>query len=361
MNSDFKSPLNKIPSSKTNFNNTSATNISKKQTNDLKHNLNLNIILTAPRGFCAGVRRAVEIVERAIEKYKTPIYVKHEIVHNKFVVEYFQKKGVIFVDDEKKVPKDSLIIYSAHGVSEDVETNSKNINLKTIDATCPLVKKVHREVIAYDQDEIEIILIGHKNHPEMLGTSGRIISKNFSIIETIEDAKNFTPKDPTKLAIATQTTLSINQTQSIVDYLTTKFPSIIESQRLKNDICYATENRQKAVKNILENNKIDILFVIGSTNSSNSNRLADIGREFNIKSFLLEKFDENIESFINNLIKTNPSKTNFNIAISAGASAPEILVQDFINKISTFFTNTNIEQNELIKEDTHFLLPKDVR
>jgi len=322
---------------------------------------NLQIILTAPRGFCAGVKRAVEIVERAIEKYGTPIYVRHEIVHNKFVVEYFKNKGVIFVDDECKVPSGATIIFSAHGVADKVEENSKNFGLQTIDATCPLVKKVHREVIAYDEQNIEIILIGHKNHPEMLGTSGRINSGNFTIIETLEDAKNFVPKNSQSLAIATQTTLSLTDTQYIVDYLTTKFPSIMERERLKNDICYATENRQKAVRNVLSTMSVDGLIVLGASNSSNSNRLADIGGEFGVLSFLTEKFEDKIIEQLIEKKQKNPSKTQFTIAITAGASAPQVLVNDFISNLSSCFSFTLIKEQELIKEDVYFILPKQVR
>ena len=353
MNNDFISPLN--------IKKDDDIKVVTNSNVDLKFDAKLNIVLTSPRGFCAGVRRAVEIVERAIAKYGVPLYVKHEIVHNKFVVEYFKNKGVIFIDDEKKVPDGQLIIYSAHGVSEEVELNSKKKHLKTIDATCPLVKKVHREVILYDDQDIEIILIGHKNHPEMLGTSGRVRSGNFTIIETIDDAKLFTPKNQDKIAIATQTTLSITQTQGIVNYLTEKFPSIKQHERLKNDICYATENRQEAIKNVLKNHPADLLVVIGAYNSSNSNRLADIGSEFGVKSFLTEKFNEDIVEFIRIKILSQKDKQSVNTVITAGASAPEILVNDFISNISSYFQDCTITIKNFISEDTYFILPKDVR
>ncbi len=317
----------------------------------------IEIILSGPRGFCAGVTRAIETVERAITKYGTPLYVKHEIVHNKHVVNYFKSKGVIFVGDVSEVPIGQVVIYSAHGVSDATEMQSASKNLKAIDATCPLVKKVHREVLAYDKEGMHILLIGHKNHPEMLGTSGRIASGNFTIIETIEDAKSFVPQNPNKLALATQTTLSTSDTKEITDYLVAKFASLQE--RLKNDICYATENRQQATSQIIQDENIDTLIVIGSQNSSNSNRLRDIGLKHKIPSFLFEVIEEQTIKTLNELY--SKKHDNLKILITAGASAPETLVQSCIKTLKTHFNLISNKEIIVIAEDIKFFLPKEVR
>ena len=241
----------------------------------------MKIILANPRGFCAGVRRAIEIVERTIEKFGTPIYVKHEIVHNKFVVDSFKERGVIFTDDISIIPSGSTIIFSAHGVSDSIIHQANAKNLQIIDATCPLVTKVHREVQKYDEQGAEIILIGHKGHPEIEGTAGKINGK-CTIVETIEDVNKLEVFDSTNLALATQTTLSMDDTKSIVEALLNKFPEI--SKHYKSDICYATQNRQNIVKSMISDatNRITKLIVVGSKESSNSNRLCDIGLENNI-------------------------------------------------------------------------------
>ena len=313
----------------------------------------MKIILAEPRGFCAGVRRAIEIVELALQKFGPPIYVNHEIVHNKFIVSEFEKKGVIFLQDllTKNLKEGSYIIYSAHGVSDAVEEYSKKHNLISIDATCPLVKKVHREVTKYDNMGYTVILVGHKNHIELQGTAGRI-KGDVLIVETIEDAFSIKPKDETKVTLATQTTLSLDDTKDIVDILKKRFPCL--NQHSQDDICYATQNRQNAVKDIIKDYKIDTLFVVGSKNSSNSNRLCDIGTNLGVKSFLIDDKNDILETMLQN------TKT---IGITAGASAPDDLIYDLVSflqeKLSIPSSNTIFATG--VKEDIIFHSPKIVR
>ncbi|MDA0617518.1 MAG: 4-hydroxy-3-methylbut-2-enyl diphosphate reductase [Proteobacteria bacterium] len=307
----------------------------------------MKIILASPRGFCAGVRRAIEIVENAIIKFGTPLYVKHEIVHNKYVVESFQKRGVIFTDDISQVPTSSTIVFSAHGVSDAVIEQSHAQNLQIIDATCPLVTKVHREVTEYDTQGMEIILIGHKGHPEMEGTSGKIKGK-YTIVETVQDVENLQVENPSNLALATQTTLSIDDTKAIVDALLLRFPDI--NKHYKSDICYATQNRQNIVKDMV--NEITKLVVVGSKESSNSNRLRDIGTENNIPSFLVDRASNLDISLFNN---------EDIIGITAGASAPENLVWEIIDFFKTHFNATIENAKTSFEEDVVFHLPKIVR
>jgi 4-hydroxy-3-methylbut-2-enyl diphosphate reductase len=310
----------------------------------------MEIILAEPRGFCAGVRRAIEIVEKAILKYGTPIYVKHEIVHNKFVIESLKSKGVIFTDDLTEIPNGSILIYSAHGVSNAIEEQALHLKMISIDATCPLVKKVHKEVIAYEEKDFEIFLIGHKNHPELEGTQGKLKNPSIAtIIETAEDAKTVMPKSPEKIAIATQTTLSLDDTSEIIEILTSRFPALKENT--KNDICYATQNRQDAVKTLIESG-IDGLIVVGAANSSNSSRLNGIGLRKNIVSFLVNDASEINFEAIKNLKK---------IGITAGASAPEILVEGVINFFKSKTSDLTITLMSGVKEDTVFFLPKELR
>ncbi len=310
----------------------------------------MEIILAEPRGFCAGVKRAISIVEKALQKFGTPLYVKHEIVHNKIVIKTLEAKGVIFTDDLSIIPEGSVVIYSAHGVSDWIENQAKKFNLISIDATCPLVKKVHKEVIHYEEEGFEIILIGHKNHPEIEGTAGRLKTKKAIIVESVEDvAKLNFPKDA-KLAVATQTTLSINDTKDIIHALTLRFPQIAEN--LKNDICYATQNRQEAVHEIISKHEVDGLIVVGSQNSSNSSRLKDIGTSKNIPSFLINEAKELDLQKISSLKK---------IAITAGASAPENLIESLITFFQENFANLKVTFAEGIKEDIIFHLPKQLR
>ena len=307
----------------------------------------MKIILANPRGFCAGVRRAIEIVEKAIEKFGTPLFVKHEIVHNKFVVENFKKKGVIFTDDIAIVPQNATIVFSAHGVSDSVIEQAKAKDLNIIDATCPLVTKVHREVQNYDENGVEIILIGHKGHPEMEGTAGKIKGK-YVIVETVEDAKNLEVEDGSALALATQTTLSVDDTKSIVEVLLGRFPEI--RKHYKSDICYATQNRQDIVKSMV--GEISKLIVIGSKESSNSNRLRDIGTQNAIPSFLVDRATNiNLEDFINDDV----------VGITAGASAPDELVWEVISFLKAQFHATVENSTANFEEDVVFHLPKSVR
>jgi 4-hydroxy-3-methylbut-2-enyl diphosphate reductase len=310
----------------------------------------MEIILAEPRGFCAGVRRAILIVEKAIEKFGIPIYVKHEIVHNKIVIESLKSKGVIFTDDLSIVPKGGVIIYSAHGVSDFIENKAEEFNLISIDATCPLVKKVHKEVINYDENGFQIILIGHKNHPEMEGTAGKLKYGKAVIIENTEDARKIEFPLNTKLAIATQTTLSLDDTKEIIEILTQKFPSLKEN--IKNDICYATQNRQNAVQSLIKEYGIEGLIVIGSQNSSNSNRLRDIGSAYKIPSFLINDFTE---------LPFNDLKNINKIGITAGASAPEHLIENLLEFLKSKVHNLKITLMNGIKEDTIFHLPKQLR
>ena len=304
----------------------------------------ISISLANPRGFCAGVDRAIEIVEQALAKYGSPIYVRNEVVHNKFVIEALKKKGAIFVNDLKSVPENSYLIYSAHGVSKKVKSDSDNLKLKSIDATCPLVTKVHKEVNHYLKNNYEIIMIGHKGHPEVEGTLGQdLTSKKMHLIENISDIDLLKISDPNKVAYVTQTTLSLDETKDIIEKLKTKF-SMIEGPKA-DDICYATQNRQDAIKRILPS--ADILFVVGSKNSSNSNRLKELGEKKGIPSILID-----------NMSDFNPAwlDDKKNIAITAGASAPEVLIKQLTTLIQSH-SNAIINEIDGPKENIVFKLP----
>ena len=309
----------------------------------------MEIILAKPRGFCAGVTRAIETVEKAIEKFGTPVYVRHEIVHNKFVVESLRKKGAIFVNEVEQIPVGAITIFSAHGVSDKVEDDALNRGLDVIDATCPLVSKVHREAKKYEEDDYEIILIGHRGHPEVEGTSGRV-KKPVILVTNEEDARNIEIQNPEKIAYVSQTTLSVDDTKKIVEILENRFPTLQKGLATK-DICYATQNRQDAVRDLCK--IVDILLVIGAQNSSNSNRLRDLGEESGLNSYLINGAQDIEEKWFENIEK---------IGLTAGASAPEVLVQEVILKIK------EISQKEVgvfdmngIEENTFFILPKKVR
>ncbi len=307
----------------------------------------MQIILAEPRGFCAGVTRAIEIVEKALVKFGSPIYVRHEIVHNKFVVEDLKNKGAVFVEKISDIPHGSLVIFSAHGVSTQVENEAKQKGLKIIDATCPLVSKVHKEAKKYETEDYEIILIGHKGHPEVEGTSGRI-RKPVILISDENEAKNI-KINPDKIAYVTQTTLSVDDTKKIVDILEQKFPKMKRGLATK-DICYATQNRQDAVKELAQ--QVDLLLVLGSQNSSNSNRLRDLGFEY-IPSYLINDASEIDPKWLKN-VKS--------IGITAGASAPEVLVKEVITTIKEL-TKLEIEVKGMNgkKENIQFALPKEFR
>ncbi len=309
----------------------------------------MQIILAKPRGFCAGVRRAIETVEKAIDKFGSPVYVRHEIVHNKFVVETLQKKGAIFVNEVSKIPEGAITIFSAHGVSDKVEDEANDRGLNVIDATCPLVSKVHREAKKHEEEGYEIILIGHRGHPEVEGTSGRV-KKKVILVTNCEDAQNIEIKNPQKIAFVTQTTLSVDDTKKIVDILESRFPNLQKGLATK-DICYATQNRQDAVKQLAK--IADILLVIGAKNSSNSNRLRDLGEESGLISFLINGPQDIQKSWFRNVE---------NIGLTAGASAPEILVQQVIAKIKEMFgEEIKVADMEGIEESVFFALPKKIR
>jgi 4-hydroxy-3-methylbut-2-enyl diphosphate reductase len=308
----------------------------------------INISLANPRGFCAGVERAILIVEKTLEKYGAPIYVHHEVVHNKFVINELKKKGVIFVESLKEIPNSSHVIFSAHGVSKAIVKESDKLNLISIDATCPLVTKVHREVNKLSNDEYTIIMIGHKGHPEVEGTMGQIeknsLTNQIHLVENIEDVNKLKVSNPNKLSYVSQTTLSIDDTKKIIDALKNKYPLIVGPK--SNDICYATQNRQEAVKQMFSQH--DLVFVVGSKNSSNSNRLLDMVKDKNIDAILIDDMTQ----FQSKWIKNKKS-----IGITAGASAPEILVQGLIQEIKKI-TEVSISEIKGIQETTVFKLPK---
>ena len=309
-------------------------------------NKELKILLSAPRGFCAGVERAIEIVEKSIQKYGSPVYVRHEIVHNKFVVDDLRNKGAIFVEELEEIKdKTRPVIFSAHGVPKKIPQDAKNYNMTYVDATCPLVSKVHREAENLHKSGYHLILIGHENHPEVIGTMGQLPEGSIDLIQNEKEANNYDPKNFEKIAYVTQTTLSVDDTKDIISILKEKFSNIREPA--KEDICYATTNRQMAVKNIAK--KCDIFFVIGSRNSSNSVRLVEVAKKSGCENSILIHSQSEIPF---NLIENSNV-----IGISSGASAPEILVENFIKELKNKFTVT-IEEVEIIKENVVFRVPK---
>ena len=309
-------------------------------------NKELKILLSAPRGFCAGVERAIEIVEKSIQKYGSPVYVRHEIVHNKFVVDDLRNKGAIFVEELEEIEdKTRPVIFSAHGVPKKIPQDAKNYNMTYVDATCPLVSKVHREAENLHKAGYHLILIGHENHPEVIGTMGQLPKGSIDLIQNEDEAKNYDPKNFEKIAYVTQTTLSVDDTKEIISILKKKFSNIREPA--KEDICYATTNRQMAVKNIAK--KCDLFFVIGSRNSSNSVRLVEVAKKSGCENSILIHSQSEIPF---NLIENSNV-----IGISSGASAPEILVENFIKELKNKFTVT-IEEVEIIKENVVFRVPK---
>jgi len=308
----------------------------------------IKILLAAPRGFCAGVDRAIEIVKKSIDKFGAPVYVRHEIVHNKHVVQSLEKKGVIFVDELDEIQdKTRPVIFSAHGVAKQVYQDADLKNLQFIDATCPLVSKVHREAEQLNKQGYQIILVGHKNHPEVIGTMGQLPVGEVTLIEKEEDINRIEiSKD--KIAYITQTTLSVDDTKEIIEALKIKFPKI--KPPIKSDICYATTNRQAAVKNIAA--KCDVFFVIGSRQSSNSQRLVEVAKKNGSKqSFLVHQEFKLQKEIIQN------AKC---IGISSGASAPDVLVDRFIDQIKEI-RNIKVQEVEIIKENVEFKLPKELR
>ena len=309
-------------------------------------NKEIKILLSAPRGFCAGVERAIEIVEKSIQKYGAPVYVRHEIVHNKFVVDDLKSKGAVFVEELEEIEdKSRPVIFSAHGVPKKIPEDAKDYNMTYVDATCPLVSKVHREAENLSKAGYHIILIGHENHPEVIGTMGQLPEGTIDLIQNEDEALNYKNKLNKKIAYVTQTTLSVDDTKDIIKILKEKFKDIHETP--KEDICYATTNRQMAVKNIAK--KCDIFFVIGSRNSSNSVRLVEVAKKSGCSSSYLIHSQSEIP--YEQIEKSNT------IGISSGASAPEILVENFISELKKRFT-INIDEVEIIKEDVVFKIPK---
>lgn len=310
----------------------------------------IEIKLANPRGFCAGVDRAIEIVERALEQFGAPIYVRHEVVHNRFVVDSLRKKGAIFVDELHEVPDQSTVIFSAHGVAKAVRKEADQRKLTVFDATCPLVTKVHMEVIRNCKHGKDTILIGHKGHPEVEGTMGQSTEEyggHIFLVESPQDAQNVAVNQPEDVSYVTQTTLSVDDTKEIIEVLKQRFPSIKSPKR--DDICYATQNRQDAVKQLVKD--CDLLLVIGSNTSSNSNRLREIAEKKGIESYLIDDANH-----INNEWLINKNK----IGVTAGASAPEILVKQVVKKLEKLTSSTVVELAG-VEENITFAVPKELR
>lgn len=305
------------------------------------------ILLANPRGFCAGVDRAIDIVERALELYGAPIYVRHEVVHNKYVVDQLRDKGAVFVDELHEVPDDSTVIFSAHGVSKEVEDTAANRGLQVFDATCPLVTKVHLEVVKYARQGKEVILIGHAGHPEVEGTMGRYDTSaggRIVLVETPADVKKLDIKNPDELAFVSQTTLSVDDTEEIIETLRGRYPAISAPKR--DDICYATQNRQDAVKKLCQ--EVDLLLVVGAANSSNSNRLRELGERAGVESRLITRAAEIEDAWL---------KDKVSIGVTAGASAPEILVKEVVERLKEASGVAAVEF-EGITETVSFSIPK---
>ena len=306
------------------------------------------VLLANPRGFCAGVDRAIDIVEQALKKHGAPIYIRHEVVHNRYVVEDLKSKGAIFVERLREVPKGSIVIFSAHGVAKTVWKKADNLNLTVYDATCPLVTKVHKEVIRKQNQNTQVVLIGHTGHPEVEGTLGQSIDgKEVLLVEDEKDIAKIDLKDGQKISYTTQTTLSVDDTQQIVTELKKHFPDIGSPK--KDDICYATQNRQDAVKKII--NQAEVLIVIGSKNSSNSNRLKEIAEKNHVDAYLIDHYSELKDEWLEN---------KEIIGVTAGASAPEILVQGVIEYLKSLGISKVTEVTGA-KEDVYFPPPKGLR
>jgi 4-hydroxy-3-methylbut-2-en-1-yl diphosphate reductase len=309
----------------------------------------LRILLCAPRGFCAGVVRAIDAVEQALVKYGPPVYVRHEIVHNKYVVEGLRKKGAVFVEELDEVPDgDRPVIFSAHGVPKAVPDEATRRKLFAIDATCPLVTKVHREAMVHYKRGREIVLVGHRDHPEVIGTMGQLPAAAVTLIETAADARGFAPRDATQLAYVNQTTLSIDDTAEIVSILKERFPAIVGPH--KEDICYATTNRQEAVKRVAP--EVDALIVVGAPNSSNSQRLREVAERAGCRAAALVQRAEDIDWSRFGSISS--------LGITAGASAPEILVEEIIDAFAGRY-DIGVETVSTAEESVFFPLPRDLR
>jgi 4-hydroxy-3-methylbut-2-en-1-yl diphosphate reductase len=304
------------------------------------------VLLAAPRGYCAGVDRAVVTVEKALDMYGPPVYVRKEIVHNKHVVEELAKRGAIFVEEETEVPEGALVVFSAHGVSPAVHANAEARNLRTIDATCPLVTKVHVSARKFAEQGYSIILIGHAGHEEVEGTTGEA-PDSITLVETIDDADAVEVADPDRVAFITQTTLSVDETAGIIARLRERFPKIVSSK--SDDICYATTNRQIAVKQLAR--ECDLVLVIGSTNSSNSNRLVEVARDHGADSYLIDNASQVREEWLEG-VET--------LGITSGASAPEELVAELVDFFRSRGTE-DVSELRTVEEDVRFMLPKKIR
>tara|TARA_B100000676_G_scaffold313238_1_gene392590 strand:+ start:4437 stop:5369 length:933 start_codon:yes stop_codon:yes gene_type:complete len=306
----------------------------------------MRIILAQPRGFCAGVVRAIDIVELALKKYGPPVYVRHEIVHNKRVVEDLKAKGAVFVEELNEVPDDAITVFSAHGVSQKVADKAELRRLPVIDATCPLVAKVHKEGQRYSANNFDIVLIGHEGHPEVEGTMGRIPGTVY-LVSSADDVGQLEVKNPDKLAYVTQTTLSVDDTRDVIEALKQRFPKIVGPD--VKDICYATQNRQSAVRRLAE--EVDVLLVVGAQNSSNSNRLREIGAELNVPSYLIDDAQA---------LDADWLKDAETVGITAGASAPEALVQELIARLSEL-DDIEFVDFDGIQENVTFKLPVELQ
>ncbi len=305
----------------------------------------LRVLLAQPRGFCAGVERAIEIVEQALEIYGPPVYVRHEIVHNKRVVETLRKKGAVFVEEVSDVPDDAVTIFSAHGISEAVENEARLRNLPVIDATCPLVSKVHKEGQNHASKNRDVILIGHAGHPEVEGTMGRI-QGGVHLVTDVNDVENLKVKDPEQVAYVTQTTLSVDDTKEIIEALKTKFPAIQGPD--VRDICYATQNRQQAVRAIAP--EVDLMLVVGAQYSSNSNRLREIGDELGVPAYLIDDADGLELKWLDG-VRT--------VGITAGASAPEELINELLDRLEEH-RDVNVDLSQGVEENVQFKLPPEI-
>ena len=311
----------------------------------------MDIYLANPRGFCAGVDRAIDIVERTLDIFGAPVYVRHEVVHNRYVVNDLTTKGAIFVEELDEVPDDSTVIFSAHGVSQAVRTEADNRQLRIFDATCPLVTKVHLEVARHAKAENSVVLIRHAGHPEVEGTLGQYNSPSDSqiyLVETIDDVENLNINNPDKLAYVSQTTLSVDDTRQIIEALISRFPHIQGPPR-KDDICYATQNRQDAVREI--SSHVDVFLVIGSTNSSNSNRLRELAEKQGVPAYLIDDAND---------IKKSWFDSAKAVGVTAGASAPEVLVKEVMDKLQKQFQATIHNDNGVV-ESVRFQLPRELR
>ncbi|MFA1562033.1 4-hydroxy-3-methylbut-2-enyl diphosphate reductase [Aliivibrio fischeri] len=309
----------------------------------------MKIVLANPRGFCAGVDRAISIVERALELYEAPIYVRHEVVHNRFVVEGLKQRGAIFVEELHEVPDDNIVIFSAHGVSQAVRKEAKERALTVFDATCPLVTKVHMEVARASKKNIEVVLIGHAGHPEVEGTMGQYASDSAGmyLVETPDDVIKLNVKDPSNLHYVSQTTLSVDETADVIDELRRVFPDI-QGPR-KDDICYATQNRQDAVRDMAS--QVDVMIVVGSKNSSNSNRLRELSEKLGTTSYLIDCPEDLKEEWLTDQTK---------VGVTAGASAPEELVNQIIEQVKAF-GGAAVEELTGREENMFFEVPKELQ